>query len=167
MNSANPVYLTAEIREIESIVAKMPDPPKLMEIAGLAAAHVAAEKLLTKNMNKALILAGPGNNGGDAMVVARYLKQWQFMVTLVFTGNRERLSNDAQNALDAWLAIGGEIKCEIPTNEKWDAIIQKDAISMESILIWCIPLIEWIYRCLPWMFPVVWEAIPVASMARQ
>lgn len=123
MKNANPVYLTTEIREIERIVAKMPNPPQLMEIAGLAAANVAAEYLLTKNMNRALILAGPGNNGGDAMVAARYLKQWQFVITLVFTGTRERLSNDALQALDRWLAIGGEIKNEIPIDEKWDAII--------------------------------------------
>ena len=123
MKHANPVYLTAEIREIEEITAARPDPPKLMEKAGLAAAHVAAEKLLTRNMNKVLILAGPGNNGGDALVAARYLKQWQFVVTLVFTGIRERLSNDAQQALDAWLTIGGEINSQLPTNEKWDAVI--------------------------------------------
>ena len=123
MKHANPVYLTAEIRKIEEIATARPDPPKLMEKAGLAAAHIAAERLLTKNLNKVLILAGPGNNGGDALVAARYLKQWQFVVTLVFTGIRERLSNDAQQALDAWLTVGGEISSQIPTNEKWDAVI--------------------------------------------
>ena len=123
MNIANPVYLTAEIRKIEEIAAARPDPPELMEKAGLAAAHVATERLLTKNLNRVLILAGPGNNGGDALVAARYLKQWQFVVTLVFTGIRERLSNDAQQALDAWLTIGGEISSQLPTNEKWDAVI--------------------------------------------
>lgn len=123
MKHANPVYLTTEIRKIEKIAAALPDLPKLMEKAGLAAAHIAAEKLLTKNLNKVLILAGPGNNGGDALVAARYLKQWQFAVTLVFTGIRERLSNDAQQALDTWLSIGGEISSQIPTNEKWNAVI--------------------------------------------
>lgn len=123
MNNANPVYLTAEIREIEHLATQKPHPPQLMEIAGLAAANVAVEYLLTKNMNRALVLAGPGNNGGDAMVAARYLKQWQFEITLVFTGTRERLSNDALQALDQWLAIGGEINREIPKDEKWDAII--------------------------------------------
>jgi len=123
MKHANPVYQTAEIRKIEEIAAAQPDPPKLMEKAGLAAAHVTAERLLTKNLNKVLILAGPGNNGGDAFVAARYLKQWQFTVTLVFTGIRERLSNDAQQALDAWLTVGGEISSQIPTNEKWDTVI--------------------------------------------
>ena len=123
MKHANPVYLTAEIRKIEEIAAAMPDPPKLMEKAGLAAAHIAAEKLLTRNMKKVLILAGPGNNGGDALVTARYLKQWQFAVTLVFTGIRERLSYDAQQALEAWLSVGGEISRQISTNEKWDAVI--------------------------------------------
>ena len=123
MNCANHVYLTAEIRNIEEIAAAQPDPPELMKKAGRAAAQVAAEKLLTSNMNKVLILAGPGNNGGDAMVVARYLKQWQFEVTLVFTGTCARLSRDAQHALDAWSAAGGEIHSQIPGNERWHAVI--------------------------------------------
>lgn len=123
MNCANPVYLTAEIRKIEEIAAALPDPPELMEKAGLAAAHVAVEKLLTSNMNRVLILAGPGNNGGDALVAARYLKQWQFEVTLVFTGVRERLSRDAQHALDEWISAGGEIGNQIPSDGKWHAVI--------------------------------------------
>jgi hydroxyethylthiazole kinase-like uncharacterized protein yjeF len=123
MNSANPVYLTAEIRKIEEIAAALPEPPALMEKAGLAAAQVAAEQLLTRNMNKVLVLAGPGNNGGDAFVAARYLKQWQFVVTLVFTGIRERLSSDARHALDAWLSVDGEIRSQIPGDEKWHAVI--------------------------------------------
>lgn len=123
MNTASPVYLTAEIRKIEQIAAALPNPPELMEKAGLAAAHVAAEKLLTSNLNKVLILAGPGNNGGDALVAARYLKQWQFVITLVFTGIRERLSSDAQQALDAWLTTGEKIHSQIPSDEKWNTVI--------------------------------------------
>lgn len=123
MNNVNPVYMTAEIRKIEQIAAALPDPPKLMEKAGLVAAQVAVEKLLSSNMNKVLILAGPGNNGGDALVAARFLKQWQFEVTLVFTGTRERLSWDAQHALDAWASAGGEIRKQIPVNKKWHAVI--------------------------------------------
>ena len=42
------------------------------------------------------ILAGPGNNGGDAFVVARWLRQWFFDPVVVFRGDPARsLPDDA------------------------------------------------------------------------
>ena len=41
-----PVYLTADERAIESAAATAPDPPPLMERAGLAAAEVALAQCL-------------------------------------------------------------------------------------------------------------------------
>ena len=75
MAAANtpPVYLTAEIRRIEALAAAEADPPQLMERAGLAAAELARDRLWPQR-KPVLVLAGPGNNGGDAFVVARHLK---------------------------------------------------------------------------------------------
>lgn len=117
------VYSTAEIRKIEQLASALPDPPRLMEAAGLATAQIARDRLLARGGNKALILAGPGNNGGDAFVAARHLAEWRVEVTLVFTGERANLSNDAGRALDTWIAMGGEIFTEIPGNRTWDAAI--------------------------------------------
>ncbi|WP_090370509.1 NAD(P)H-hydrate dehydratase [Nitrosospira sp. Nl5] len=117
------VYSTAEIREIEQRAAALPDSSDLMEKAGLAAAEVARDKLLTHDRTQVLVLAGPGNNGGDAFVVARHLRAWWFKVTLVFTGKREGLSGAARQMLEAWLLAGGEIIDEIPENKKCDAVI--------------------------------------------
>jgi len=119
---SNAIYSTAEIREIE-LATGWQDPSALMEKAGFAAAEVARDKLLTPGRTKVLVLAGPGNNGGDAFVVARHLHVWWFKVTLVFTGERATLSSNAQQMLDAWLTAGGEIFTEIPENEKWDVVI--------------------------------------------
>lgn len=123
MKNAPPIYLTSEIRQMEQMTFALPDPPNLMEKAGHAAAQITADKLLSKTKNRILVLAGPGNNGGDAFVVARYLKQWKFKVTLVFTGFRDKLSTDAKCALDAYTRLGGEILNEIPSNTHWDAVI--------------------------------------------
>ncbi len=123
MINPTPVYTAAEIRAIEQLAAALPAPRTLMEKAGLAAAEIARDRLLTDDRNTVLVLAGPGNNGGDAFVVARHLQAWWFKVTLVFSGERERLSADAKQALDAWLAAGGEILTGIPADKTWDIVI--------------------------------------------
>lgn len=123
MNKNTPIYLTTEIRKIEQLAADSLTPASLMEKAGLAAAKVVRDKLLTSERNRVLVFAGPGNNGGDAFVVARYLREWWFKVTLVFTGVPTELSEDAKNAMDAWIASGGKILSEIPAKNNWNAIV--------------------------------------------
>ncbi|MDQ3186076.1 MAG: NAD(P)H-hydrate dehydratase [Pseudomonadota bacterium] len=117
------IYSTAEIREMEQLAAALPDSSDLMEKAGLAAAEVARDKLLIHDRTKVLVLAGPGNNGGDAFVVARHLQAWWFKVTLVFAGERISLSGAARKMLDAWLTAGGQLLAEIPQDKTWDAVI--------------------------------------------
>jgi ADP-dependent NAD(P)H-hydrate dehydratase / NAD(P)H-hydrate epimerase len=109
---ALPVYRTEELRRIESLAQSSAEAPRLMEGAGLAAAELARE-LMADNRKSVLVLAGPGNNGGDALVVARHLKQWWHRVHLVFTGERARLPVDAAAALDAWEAAGGETLADL------------------------------------------------------
>ena len=122
--TANPVYLTAEIREIEHQAAILPKPPRLMEKAGLAAAQVIRDQLLRKSKCCILVLAGPGNNGGDAFVVARYLKEWGNAITVVFSGEPKCALSDAKQAILSWLDIGGEISSHIPDGDKnWDMIV--------------------------------------------
>lgn len=94
-----------------------------MEKAGLAAAEIARDKLLIQDRTRVLVLAGPGNNGGDAFIVACHLRAWRFKVTLVFTGEQAKLSEDAKEALHAWRAAGGEILSGLPESASWDAVI--------------------------------------------
>ena len=123
-NSFDAVYLTEQIREIERQVLSLPNPPPLMERAGYAAAKITRERLLKNATNqRILVLAGPGNNGGDAFVAARDLADWGHEVTVVFIGDTNRLPNDAKSALQAWLSMGGEISQIIPNKSTWDAII--------------------------------------------
>jgi len=46
----------------------------MMERAGRATAQVVRDRL--KKPGRILVLVGPGNNGGDGLVAARYLQQW-------------------------------------------------------------------------------------------
>jgi NAD(P)H-hydrate repair Nnr-like enzyme with NAD(P)H-hydrate epimerase domain len=74
---SRPVFLTQDIRRIEQAHASLP----LMERAGAAAAALAVT-LLSDKRKDVLILAGPGNNGGDARVVARLLQEKFFRVSV-------------------------------------------------------------------------------------
>jgi NAD(P)H-hydrate epimerase len=61
----------------------------LMENAGKQAA-AEIRKLLGEAFNKnIIILAGPGNNGGDGLVCARYLDGWEAKVYLFLLGERD------------------------------------------------------------------------------
>jgi hydroxyethylthiazole kinase-like uncharacterized protein yjeF len=59
----------------------------LMERAGAAAAELAAT-LAGDRAKDVLVLAGPGNNGGDARIVAERLKEKYFRVDVVSPGDR-------------------------------------------------------------------------------
>src|SRR5512147_2223776 len=76
---SSPIYLAADIRRIEQAAAQAS--PPLMERAGAAAAELAA-RLASDKSKDVLVLAGPGNNGGDARVVAERLRGQFFRVTV-------------------------------------------------------------------------------------
>jgi hydroxyethylthiazole kinase-like uncharacterized protein yjeF len=107
-----PIFRTAEIRRIEALAAAQIGPPPLMERAGLAAAELARD--LAVAGKRVVILAGPGNNGGDAFVVARHLKTAWLNVDVLFTGNDDKLSADAAAALKAWQDAGGTLIDTLP-----------------------------------------------------
>lgn len=112
-----PVFTTAQIRAIEQANSTH----GLMEKAGLAAATLAQE--LADDGLPILILAGPGNNGGDALVAARYLKAAWYAVDVVLTGEAQKLPPDAAAAHAAWIACGGESMPEIPPARDYCLVI--------------------------------------------
>jgi hydroxyethylthiazole kinase-like uncharacterized protein yjeF len=75
-----PIYLTEQIRRVEASAGDAS--PPLMERAGAAAADLAA-RIASERTKDVLVLAGPGNNGGDARVVAERLEARFFRVSVV------------------------------------------------------------------------------------
>jgi len=117
-----PICLTADVRAIEAAAAAAPSPPQLMEKAGLAAAEIARD--VSGGTGKpVLVLAGPGNNGGDAFVLARHLRQWYFNVSVAFAGDESKLSADASKALRAFRAAGGSILDAPPKAQDWGLVV--------------------------------------------
>lgn len=80
----------------------------LMEVAGegVVAAVFAAWPDLAQSPQKAMILSGPGNNGGDGFVVARLLRGWGWEVEVFLYGEPGRLPPDAKLNHDRWAALG-------------------------------------------------------------
>src|SRR6186713_671719 len=67
----------AQVRELEAAaVAAGTSEAQLMEEAGLAVAQEAWMLLGTLEGRRIVVLAGPGNNGGDGLVAARHLSEW-------------------------------------------------------------------------------------------
>ena len=115
------IFRAHEIRQIEKNSASQAVPPDLMARAGLAIAELA--RSLAGNGTSILVLAGPGNNGGDALVAARHLKQWWYKVDLVFTGKANKLPPDAAKAYTVWLESGSTPLEDMPEHGRWDLII--------------------------------------------
>lgn len=61
----------------------------LMENAGKAVAEETQRILEEAKRNCVLVVAGPGNNGGDGLVAARYLYDYGYRVGLYLCGERE------------------------------------------------------------------------------
>ena len=83
----------------------------LMEQAGICvASHF---ERISGGPCRVTILAGPGNNGGDAFVVARLLKQRAYKIDMfelcTKDGQNRSVQSDAKFMKEKWLEIGGQI----------------------------------------------------------
>ncbi|MHB1353120.1 MAG: NAD(P)H-hydrate dehydratase [Thiobacillus sp.] len=104
-----PLYSAAELRAVEAKFAAA----GLMEKAGAAAAELATS-LASEAGGPVLVLVGPGNNGGDALVAARMLAAQGWPVHAVGATDPARLPADAARAFAAWRKQGGSLQAEVP-----------------------------------------------------
>ncbi|WP_208353034.1 NAD(P)H-hydrate dehydratase [Pseudaestuariivita rosea] len=81
---------------------------ELMERAGRGVFDAIFEEWpqLAKTSHRAVVLCGPGNNGGDGFVVARLLKEWGWEVEVFLYGDPEKLPPDAKVNYDRWRELG-------------------------------------------------------------
>ncbi|WP_306151110.1 NAD(P)H-hydrate dehydratase [Roseovarius sp. MMSF_3281] len=81
---------------------------ELMERAGRGVVEVVFEEWpeLARAPHRALVLCGPGNNGGDGFVVARVLKDWGWEVEVFLYGDPAKLPPDAKANYQRWCAMG-------------------------------------------------------------
>lgn len=81
---------------------------ELMERAGrgVVAAVFAHWPEMAQGPGRAIVLCGPGNNGGDGFVIARLLKGWGWEVEVFLLGDPGRLPPDAATNHARWAAMG-------------------------------------------------------------
>ncbi len=93
-----PLHSAAASRQAEAqALAKQPQAGTLMALAGLSVARLALA--LVPHAQRALLVCGPGNNGGDGLVAARLLQAAGVRVQVVLVGDPKRQPTDAAQAL--------------------------------------------------------------------
>ncbi|MBY4891377.1 NAD(P)H-hydrate dehydratase [Rhodobacteraceae bacterium N5(2021)] len=90
--------------EAEAIASGRVTGLELMERAGRGVVEAIFEEWpeLAATSRRAVVLCGPGNNGGDGFVVARLLKEWGWEVEAYLYGDPDKLPPDARVNYERW-----------------------------------------------------------------
>ncbi len=106
----------AQMRAIEAAAIESGEVTglELMERAGAGVVAAVLEEWpeLAEGARRAVVLCGPGNNGGDGFVVARLLKERGWAVEVFLYGKPEKMPPDARVNYERWLGMG-EVKSPI------------------------------------------------------
>lgn len=114
-----PLHDAASTRTLEQAALAATPPQALMARAGLAVARLALAAW--PQARRVLVLAGPGNNGGDALVAARWLARQGLAVRSVLFGDDARRPADARWALSE--ARGLVLERTLPDGFEADLVI--------------------------------------------
>jgi NAD(P)H-hydrate epimerase len=91
----------------------------LMEVAGSLAAKEILETIHPGS--KGVFLCGKGNNGGDALVAARYLAQHGIQISVIFVGGVDDFSTDAEKNYRLLQTIAdNDSEIQISFCQAWD-----------------------------------------------
>ena len=123
----NPLYTVAEIRLIEHTAAQRLPPGALMQRAGQAGANAALDLLpFSTSRARVLVLAGPGNNGGDALEAAAHLAYAGAQVTILHVDSGAPSSPERGHALQrarSSNAVFAELNLEAIAGIEWSLVV--------------------------------------------
>ncbi len=110
-NTPTPVLSRDTVRMLDRLTIERCGIPGivLMENAGAGSARLLSERLQSAAWHEpVVVLAGPGNNGGDGFVIARHLHNGGASVTVFLLGRASRLrpGSDALTNLEALRGTG-------------------------------------------------------------
>jgi hydroxyethylthiazole kinase-like uncharacterized protein yjeF len=106
------IVVTAEqMREMDRLTIQKYGVPglDLMERAGQGITKAILERYGRAARKGVLVVAGKGNNGGDGLVVARFLKKEKIPCEVALLARQNELSPDAAHNLRAYLKLRGKV----------------------------------------------------------
>lgn len=112
-------YSVADLRRIEH--GTRGAGLSLMERAGAAAADFLRQRF--GRHKTILIIAGPGNNGGDALVAARLLREAGYPVHLAAPDHERGYQHDAAQAWRSWQDAGGIAYADFDQDGRYGAVV--------------------------------------------
>ena len=103
---------------------------ELMERAGRGVVEAIFEAWpeVADQPGRAVVLCGPGNNGGDGYVIARLLKALGWIVDIFQFGDAANLPADAKENHNLWQAEGGVRPWHVPDIAKASGDLLVDAV---------------------------------------
>ena len=108
----------AQMRAIENAAIESGEATglELMERAGRGVVEAIFEEWpdLAKAPRRAVVLCGPGNNGGDGFVAARLLNEWGWDADVFLHGDAGSLPPDAKANCARWQAMGKTHALSLP-----------------------------------------------------
>ncbi len=117
------LHTIESIRKFETEFAAAHPKTSLMQRAGDAVAAHALAILKPSKGTSVLVLAGPGNNGGDAWVAAESLRKAKIHVTVLSLGEQTFADSAAKKAFDAFHKAAGDVVKSWPKNSDMDLVI--------------------------------------------
>ena len=128
---------SSQMRDVENaaIVSGRVTGLTLMERAGqgVIEALFTSRSDLAQGEHRAIVLCGPGNNGGDGFVIARLLAKLGWTVQVFLYADPSLLPSDARVNHDKWVgrAPGGAQRLSFPSVSQEEAAIFADAAFSE------------------------------------
>lgn len=107
-----PLFGSEASRAIEQQALAAHPPNALMQRAGLAVARLAMA--IAPHAQRVWVCAGPGNNGGDALVAARHLAAGGREVQVSLLADPDRYPPDARTAFEQARAAGVAMSSALP-----------------------------------------------------
>ena len=127
----------AQVREVDRMAMEDYSVPGivLMENAGRNASEAIINTFESVSEQDMVVIVGPGNNGGDGLVIARYLELAGARVRVVLVAPPTRLQGDSLTNFKIVTQSGIEVLSLVGTPEaRWQAVLASATCVIDAIL---------------------------------